>query len=182
MDAESRAAKWRQVIQEKLLEMQGRRQQFSDLAGWRAAIGESESSGLEKWWLDEFAKFEAMLDDAASALRSIPELTPRRTEHALSCVMASGAVRSLGVVRFGRELATVRALGTLERGTLRWIQLPADAPVPGGGHARWTFSHPQLPPSAEQTLFIEAQVEKRIELFLQWVASGAAVERWEQGE
>ncbi len=176
----SRVDELRQVILEKLQAMQARHQQFSDLAGWRTAIEKVESSEVEKWWASELLKFEAMLDDASMALKCIPELTVHHAGRIISCSLESGQIREFGALRLGEELATVRALGRLERGTPRPVLLPADRSGMTGARATRLLLSPWAPPTAEQTLFIEEQVQKRIEDYLRWVASGVAVERWER--
>jgi hypothetical protein len=180
MATEPRTDRWRKAIVEKLQSMQSKRQQFSDLVGWRAACDAIETSDVEQWWVFELLKCEAMLEDAATALQCIPEVTPRRVKRTLSCLMASGMVRVFGVLRLGEDLATVRAQGNLERGIPRPIVLPTYQSNLIGRRTTRIMQIPQVPPSAEQTLFIETQVEKQVEAFLQWVASGVAVERWER--
>lgn len=180
MAAISRADKWHQVILEKLQSMEARRQQFSDLTGWRAAIEEEESSEVEKWWLKETKRFDAMLQDALAALNCLPEVRPQVNNLAISCSLASSAVRAFAVVRFGGAILTVRSAGKIERGRLRPVLLRRLGAARDGNFLGKLFLNPPLVPSAEETQFLEQQIENRIEGYLRWVASGVAVERWER--
>jgi hypothetical protein len=180
MAAISRADKWRQVILGKLQSMQARRQQFSDLVGWRAAIKEEELSEIEKWWLKETTRFDAMLQDALAALNCLPEVKPQLDNLTISCSLPSTAVRAFAVLRFGGAILTVRSAGKLVRGRLRPVLLRRLGAAREENLLGKLFLNPPLVPSAEETQFLEQQIENRIEDYLRWVASGAAVERWER--